>query len=251
MMQDQPFVPNDTHLDLVVNFNVVTGPNCSGKSTYLKTVAVITILAHIGCYVPALEASISLRDRVFTRFGTSDDMQENSSTFTVEMQEMAFILDNCTSRSLVLVDELGRGTSNEEGFAIAWSVSESLMKNGAFCLFATHFHGLRELTKLYPSCRNFHLQASTTGKEILHFQYKLKGGPTELRHGYGLQMAIVCGLPKALCELAKYLHPTIVQREENIVANQGDDSSDFQHMLLQGLMALRYSNLEDKGEAIP
>ncbi|ETV82305.1 hypothetical protein, variant 3 [Aphanomyces astaci] len=249
MMQDQPFVPNDTHLDVVVTFNVVTGPNCSGKSTHLKTVAVITVLAHIGCYVPAVEASIALRDRLFTRFGTSDDMQENASTFTVEMQETAFILDNCTCRSLVLMDELGRGTSNEEGFAIAWSVSESLMKKGAFCLFATHFHGLRELSELYPSCSNYHLQATTTDKNILRFQYKLKDGPTELRHGYGLMMAKVCGLPKSVCELASSLHPTVALREENLVVKTVDDTSDLQNMLLKRLMALRYSNLDDNGES--
>ncbi|RHY95637.1 hypothetical protein DYB35_000302 [Aphanomyces astaci] len=167
-------VENIATLDMLLRFD-----NCSTNfqletqhtycsfanlSTHLKTVAVITVLAHIGCYVPAVEASIALRDRLFTRFGTSDDMQENASTFTVEMQETAFILDNCTCRSLVLMDELGRGTSNEEGFAIAWSVSESLMKKGAFCLFATHFHGLRELSELYPSCSNYHLQATTTDK---------------------------------------------------------------------------------------
>ncbi|KAH9158904.1 hypothetical protein LEN26_002646 [Aphanomyces euteiches] len=242
MMSDQPFVPNDSYMSPVVNFNLVTGPNCSGKSTYLRTVAVITVLAHIGCYVPAEEAHIPIRDRLFTRMGTFDDMQENASSFTLEMQEAAFILDNCTRRSLVLVDELGRGTSNEEGFAIAWSISESLMKTGAYCLFSTHFHGLRELSKLYICCQNYHLEA--TDEDILHFQYKLEEGPTNFRHGYGLKMARVCGLPQNICDEAAQFHQTISQREENLIAEEDDNS--LQHLLIRRLIALVNANLDDK-----
>ncbi|KAH9100820.1 hypothetical protein Ae201684P_007013 [Aphanomyces euteiches] len=241
MMSDQPFVPNDLYMSPVVNFNLVTGPNCSGKSTYLRTVAVITVLAHIGCYVPAEEAHIPIRDRLFTRMGTFDDMQENASSFTLEMQEAAFILDNCTRRSLVLVDELGRGTSNEEGFAIAWSISESLMKTEAYCLFSTHFHGLRELSKLYICCQNYHLEA--TDEDILHFQYKLEEGPTNFRHGYGLKMARVCGLPQNICDEAAQFHQTISQREENLIAEEDDNS--LQHLLIRRLIALVNANLDD------
>jgi DNA mismatch repair ATPase MutS len=139
--------------------SVITGPNCAGKSTYMKALALITILAHMGSYVPAEDAFIPLRDRLLTRFGTSDDMEENASTFKVEMAETSFILETCSPRSLVLIDELGRGTSSDEGFAIAWSISEELISRRAYCCFATHYHDSNALAKLYPNARCYHMSA--------------------------------------------------------------------------------------------
>lgn len=119
--------------------------------------ALIIILAQMGCYVPASEATIPIRDRICTRFGTSDDMEENASSFAVEMTETAFILETCTSRSLVLIDELGRGTANDEGAAIAWSISEEMIQRGSYTCFATHYHQLNRLAQLYPRCRCYHM----------------------------------------------------------------------------------------------
>lgn len=140
--------------------SVITGPNCAGKSTYMRSVAVVTILAQMGCFVPAVEAYIPVRDRICTRFGTSDAMEENASTFGVEMTETAFILETCTSKSLVLVDELGRGTTNEEGIAIAFAISEELIQRRAYTCFATHYHDLSSLARMYPRCRCYHLSAT-------------------------------------------------------------------------------------------
>uniref|UniRef100_K3WJQ0 DNA mismatch repair proteins mutS family domain-containing protein n=1 Tax=Globisporangium ultimum (strain ATCC 200006 / CBS 805.95 / DAOM BR144) TaxID=431595 RepID=K3WJQ0_GLOUD len=126
----------------------------------MRSIAVITILAQMGSFVPATEAYIPMRDRICTRFGTSDAMEENASTFGVEMTETAFILETCTSKSLVLVDELGRGTTNEEGLSIAWGVSEELIRRKPYTCFATHYHELNRLAKLYPRSRCYHL--STT-----------------------------------------------------------------------------------------
>ncbi|EQC41619.1 hypothetical protein, variant [Saprolegnia diclina VS20] len=246
VVQDRPFVPNDVFLDPVTNFNVITGPNCSGKSTYLKTTAIITLLAHMGCYVPATEARIPLRTRIFTRFGTSDDMEENASTFTVEMLELAFILDNLTARSLILIDELGRGTSNDEGLAIAWSACETLMQTKAYTCFATHFHGLRELSTMYANCRNFHLQATNTSTNLLDFKYKLSDGPSDRSHGYGIQMAKICGIPASTVRDAEALQETMLSTQDvdmNLVVNHRN--KNLNNKLLHRLMALRDSKLDD------
>lgn len=129
----------------------------------MRSIALITILAHMGSYVPAAYAIIPLRDCISTRFGTSDDMEENASTFAVEMTEASFILEKSTARSLVLIDELGRGTAKDEGFAVAWAVSEELIRRRTFCCFATHYHEINELSKLYSNCRCYHL-STTTGE---------------------------------------------------------------------------------------
>ena len=148
-------------LIVVVMCAVITGPNCSGKSTYMKSLAIIVILAHMGSFVPATQAFISLRDRICTRFGTSDDMEEYAGTFAVEMTETNFILETATVRSLVLIDELGRGTACDEGFAIAWSVSEELIRRRTFTCFTTHFNGANTLSSLYSNCRCYHMTATS------------------------------------------------------------------------------------------
>ncbi|KDO34635.1 hypothetical protein SPRG_00697 [Saprolegnia parasitica CBS 223.65] len=246
VVQDRPFVPNDVPCASCSVLLVITGPNCSGKSTYLKTTAIITLLAHMGCFVPATEARIPLRTRIFTRFGTSDDMEENASTFTVEMLELAFILDNLTARSLILMDELGRGTSNEEGLAIAWSACETLMQTKAYTCFATHFHGLRELSTMYANCRNFHLQATNTSTNLLDFKYKLSDGPSDRSHGYGIQMAKICGIPASTVRDAEALQETMLSTQDvdmNLVVDHRN--KNLNNKLLHRLMALRDSKLDD------
>jgi DNA mismatch repair ATPase MutS len=146
---------------------VITGPNCAGKSTYMRATALITILAQMGSFVPAFEAHIPIRDRICTRFGTSDDMEENASSFSVEMTEVASIIETCTPKSLVLLDELGRGTANDEGTAIAWSISEKLIERHCFSCHATHYHDLNRLEKMYRNCRCFHFP-SAIGQVCLH-----------------------------------------------------------------------------------
>ena len=143
------FEPNDLLLTPIENFQVIMGANAAGKSTFLKQTALVVVLAQIGCAVPARFASIRLCDRVFTRIGTSDSLETNASSFALEMAETAFILDTVTDRSLVLVDELGRSTANEDGIGIAWAVSEKLVFSRAYVLFATHYHQLARLASLY------------------------------------------------------------------------------------------------------
>ncbi|OQR80911.1 DNA mismatch repair protein mutS [Achlya hypogyna] len=200
----------------------------------------------MGCFVPAAEAHIPLRTRIFTRFGTSDDMEENASTFTVEMLELAFILDNLSSKSLILIDELGRGTSNEEGLAIAWSTCETLMHTKAYTCFATHFHGLRELSTMYANCRNFHLEASNTSANLLAFKYKLSNGPSDRSHGYGIQMAKVCGLPTETVRDAEQLKEAMLASQNmdpNIIVDTRN--KNLNNKLLHHLMALGHANLDN------
>ncbi|HAZ37691.1 MAG TPA: DNA mismatch repair protein MutS, partial [Clostridiaceae bacterium] len=141
------FVPNDTCLDLKDNMIlIITGPNMAGKSTYMRQVALITLMAHIGCFVPAKEAEICITDRIFTRIGASDDLSLGQSTFMVEMMEVSYILKNATKNSLILLDEVGRGTSTFDGLSIAWAVVDYISsKIKAKTLFATHYHELTEL----------------------------------------------------------------------------------------------------------
>ena len=148
------FVPNDSYTSAFQNFTVITGINGSGKSTYLKQIAITVILAHCGSYVPAEEAFVPVRDRLCTRIGTSDDQEHNISTFMLEMKETAFILENATDRSLILIDELGRATSNEDGVAIAWAVSEFLLVRRAMTFFVTHYPQLSRLADVYPNVQN-------------------------------------------------------------------------------------------------
>ncbi|KAF1783540.1 P-loop containing nucleoside triphosphate hydrolase [Phytophthora cactorum] len=194
VLKDRAYIPSDTFFDPLSTFHIVTGPNCAGKSTYLRATALITIMAQMGCYVPASEASIPIRDRICTRFGTSDDMEENASSFAVEMTETAFILETCTSKSLVLIDELGRGTANDEGAAIAWSIGEEMIHRGSHTCFATHYHQLNRLAQLYPRCRCYHMGTGSNTNSV-HFRYVLKDGPFPSIGMYGIKTAALSGLP--------------------------------------------------------
>lgn len=201
---DTPFVANDLSFNSRQRLLVITGPNMGGKSTYMRQAALIVILAHIGSYVPAESARIGPIDRIFTRIGASDDLAGGRSTFMVEMTETATILNNATSQSLVLMDEIGRGTSTFDGLSLAWAAAHQMgNKVGSFTLFATHYFELTALAGEIPDCANVHLDA-TEHKGRLVFLHAVKPGPAN--QSYGLQVAALAGVPGPVIRRArKYL----------------------------------------------
>ena len=203
-LTEERFVPNDVQLDCSqYQLLIITGPNMAGKSTYLRQVALCVLMAQVGCYAPAAQARIGLVDRIFTRVGASDDLATGQSTFMVEMNETANILHNATRRSLVILDEIGRGTSTFDGLSIAWAVAEFLHNHprmGAKTLFATHYHHLNELEKTLPRCRNYRVAVKEEGERIV-FLRKIVAGGTD--RSYGIQVARLAGLPPAVIERAK------------------------------------------------
>jgi len=196
--------PNDVAQDGRAPIVILTGPNMSGKSVYLRQTAHIVILAQMGAFVPAREARIGVIDRIFTRVGAQDNLARGQSTFLVEMVETATILNNVTPRSLVLLDEVGRGTSTFDGLAIAWAVVEALHERGrgAKVLFATHFHELTRLAGRLPGVRNFHVAVREWNDEII-FLHKVEPGATD--RSYGIQVARLAGLPPEVIARAKAL----------------------------------------------
>ena len=203
-MQDMAFVPNDTHLDPDQRrMQIVTGPNMAGKSTYMRQVALITLMAHMGSFVPAREAKISLVDGVYTRVGASDDLATGQSTFMVEMSEMAYILRNATSRSLVILDEIGRGTSTFDGLSIAWAAVEYLCdtkKSGAKTLFATHYHELSELEGHLEGVCNFCVSVKEHGEEVIFLRKIIPGGADK---SFGIYVARLAGVPRQVVARAQ------------------------------------------------
>ncbi len=198
---DNAFVPNDTHMDTERKMLLITGPNMGGKSTYMRQTALITLMAHIGSYVPAEAATIGPIDRIFTRIGASDDLSSGRSTFMVEMTETANILNNATENSLVLMDEIGRGTSTFDGLSLAWACALHLAKQSkSFTLFATHYFELTHLPDDSKVIYNMHLDA-TEYQDQLVFLHKLKPGPAN--QSYGLQVAKLAGVPQTVIQLAK------------------------------------------------
>ncbi|MDO3383995.1 DNA mismatch repair protein MutS [Gilvimarinus algae] len=190
---DGPFVPNDLHFSRERHMLIVTGPNMGGKSTYMRQTALIVLLAHVGSFVPAASASIGMVDRIFTRIGSSDDLAGGRSTFMVEMTETANILHNATPSSLVLMDEIGRGTSTFDGLALAWACARHLAETvRAFTLFATHYFELTELPASIEGIANVHLSA-TEHKDSIVFLHKVQDGPAS--KSYGIQVARLAGIP--------------------------------------------------------
>jgi DNA mismatch repair protein MutS len=211
-VRDEPFEPNDLALDDNRRMLVVTGPNMGGKSTYMRQNALIVLLAHIGSYVPASRAVIGPIDRIFTRIGAGDDLSRGQSTFMVEMSETANILHNATEHSLVLMDEVGRGTSTYDGLALARAAAVHLAASSrSYTLFATHYFELTELANEYPSIANVHLDAVEYGEQLV-FMHAVKEGPAN--RSFGLQVAALAGLPKSviadarrtLAELERGMH---------------------------------------------
>ena len=217
----ESFVPNDLTLDKKRRFLLLTGPNMGGKSTYLRQTALISILAQAGSFVPAERARIGLVDRVFTRVGAHDDIRRGRSTFMVEMIEVAHILRRATSRSLVLLDEIGRGTSTFDGLAIAWAVTEDVASRvGSRCLFATHYHQLVGLEAEIEGLVNVHVQVAQSGDE-LKFLYTVGDGPCD--DSYGVQVAALAGLPAHVVERARDLLLFLESQAEG--ARAGEDGA--------------------------
>ncbi|MCS7272609.1 MAG: DNA mismatch repair protein MutS [Fimbriimonadales bacterium] len=200
---EQPFVPNDCRLDSSQRLIILTGPNMSGKSTYIRQNALITLMAHIGSFVPADRAEIGVVDRIFTRVGARDELATGQSTFMVEMTETANILNNATARSLVILDEIGRGTSTYDGLAIAWAVAEYLHAIGCKTLFATHYHYLNELANRLEGVANYRVAVKEQGDRIIWLHKVLPGGTDR---SYGVHVARMAGVP-----------PEVVQRAEEIL----------------------------------
>jgi len=214
---NEKFVPNDVRLDLETERLVIlTGPNMAGKSTYIRQIAVLALLAHCGCFVPAKRAVVGLLDRIFTRVGASDDLGRGQSTFMVEMNETANILNHATSRSLVILDEIGRGTSTFDGLSIAWAVAEYLHTTlRARTLFATHYHELTELARLLPATKNYNVAVREWGDQIVFLRKIVPGGTDK---SYGIQVARLAGLPAPVLKRAKEV---LRQLEEDQIDDKG------------------------------
>lgn len=213
------FVPNDTNLDEKENrCMIITGPNMAGKSTYMRQVALITLMAQIGSFVPADSAEISLTDRIFTRVGASDDITLGQSTFMVEMVEVATILNNATDKSLLILDEIGRGTSTIDGLSIAWAVIEEISRNiGAKTFFATHFHELSELEGVLDGVKNFQILIKEIGGTIVFLHKIVRGSASK---SFGIEVAELAGIPKNVVTRAK----TIMRQLEEIDINRDTNS---------------------------
>ncbi|MEN3038973.1 MAG: DNA mismatch repair protein MutS [Candidatus Kryptonium sp.] len=210
----EKFVPNSVYLDNSENqILIITGPNMSGKSVFLRQVGLIVLLAQIGSFVPASYARIGIVDRIFTRVGASDNIAGGESTFLVEMHEMANILNNATPKSLILLDEVGRGTSTFDGISIAWAITEYLHENPrvrAKTIFATHYHELNELAEIFPRIKNFKADVREVGDKII-FLHKIVPGYAD--HSYGIEVAKMAGLPKEVTERAKEILMNLEQKE--------------------------------------
>ena len=204
MKLDEPFIPNDTRLDCGENrLLIITGPNMAGKSTYIRQVALITLMAQIGSFVPAKQAQIGVVDRIFTRIGASDNLSRGESTFMVEMNETANILNNATRKSLIILDEIGRGTSTFDGMSIAWAVAEYIEhqeKLGARALFATHYHELTELATLLTGVKNYNVAVKEWNEQVIFLRKIIEGGADQ---SYGIQVARLAGLPADVIRRAK------------------------------------------------
>ena len=196
------YIPNDILLDKEQQIIMITGPNMSGKSAILRQTALITILAQIGSFVPAKEMKFSIVDRIFTRVGASDNISMGESTFMVEMNETASILNNLTDHSLILLDEIGRGTSTYDGISIAWAIAEFLHenKNNPHVLFATHYHDLNEMESIFKGIKNFNVSVKETKEDVVFLRKLVKGGSN---HSFGIHVAKMAGMPKLVLDSAK------------------------------------------------
>ena len=217
MISDGMFISNDTYLDNKENrISIITGPNMAGKSTYMRQTALIVLMAQIGCFVPAESANIGVCDRIFTRVGASDDLASGQSTFMVEMAEVANILRNATDKSLLILDEIGRGTSTFDGLSIAWSVVEYISDTrllGAKTLFATHYHELTELEGKLPSVNNYCIAVKEQGDDVVFLRKIVKGGADK---SYGIAVAKLAGVPDIVIRRAKELVDELLENDISV-----------------------------------
>ncbi len=216
-IQSEPFIPNDTRMNNKENqILIITGPNMAGKSTYLRQVALICLMAQIGSFVPAKKAQIPIRDQIFTRVGASDKISLGQSTFLVEMIETANILNNCTPKSLIIFDEIGRGTSTFDGMSLAWAVVEHLVENKnkqALTLFATHYHELTRLAEKYEQIKNYQMAVKREGDKIIFLHQVVEGGSW---HSYGIEVGRLAGLPKPVIKRAKEILQKTKQSQQDL-----------------------------------
>jgi DNA mismatch repair protein MutS len=220
LITGERFVPNTINLDDQDNqILIITGPNMAGKSTVLRQVALMVIMAQMGSFVPAAKASISITDRIFTRVGALDNLSHGQSTFMVEMEETANILNNATEKSLIIMDEIGRGTSTFDGLSIAWAVAEylhDLNSRGVKTLFATHYHELTELAQIKPRIKNFNIVVKEWNDEIIFLRKLVEGGTNR---SYGIQVARLAGVPPAVIGRAKKILYNIEQGEYDSIGS--------------------------------
>ena len=224
---DSPFVANDLNLSPDTRMLVITGPNMGGKSTYMRQTALIVLLAHIGAHVPAARLVLSPVDRIFTRIGSSDDLAGGRSTFMVEMSETANILHNASDASLVLMDEVGRGTSTFDGLSLAWAAAEYLAQLRAFTLFATHYFELTSLADNIAGVANVHLNATEHNERIVFLHTVLPGPASQ---SYGLQVAQLAGVPRPVIERARH-HLTTLEQQSLDQASQTPAAQPVQNDL--------------------
>ncbi len=252
MLKDEMFVPNDTYLDLSDNrMSIITGPNMSGKSTYMRQVALITLMAQIGCFVPADYAKISVVDQIFTRVGASDDLSAGQSTFMVEMSEVADIVKHATQRSLVILDEVGRGTSTFDGISIAQSVAEYIADPkhiGCKTLFATHYHELIELEDKLCGVKNYSVAVKRHGDGIRFLRKIVRGGVDE---SYGIEVAKLAGLPTKILKRAKELLTNLELKNASAThIKSNDDQISFDAINeTSAIDILRKTNIDELSDA--
>ncbi|KAK8049633.1 hypothetical protein PG994_011363 [Apiospora phragmitis] len=252
-LMQQEFTPNDVFANEQHRFQIITGCNMSGKSTYIRMVALLQVMAQIGCFVPAEYASFPIIDRLFVRMSTDDSIEANMSTFSIEMREMAFILRNINKQSLAVIDELGRGTSTRDGLAIAVAISEALLQSGAFVWFATHFEQLTAVLGSRPGVLNLHLETEvsqghdqeTPKMTMLH---KVNSGPAQEEH-YGINLARTIGFPEQFIEVAHEVSSTLKKQiEEKKRTSQSRQLSLRRKLILnlnESLLQLRSSDMDD------
>jgi DNA mismatch repair protein MutS len=242
MISSESFIANDTLLDDKKNrIAVITGPNMAGKSTYMRQTALITLMAQIGSFVPAKSANIGLVDRIFTRVGASDDLASGQSTFMVEMTEVANILRNATANSLLILDEIGRGTSTFDGLSIAWAVIEYISNTrllGAKTLFATHYHELTELEGKLDSVNNYCIAVKEQGDNIVFLRKIVKGGADK---SYGIQVAKLAGVPDMVIERAKVL---VEELSDNDITSRVKDIASGSQGSSQKSSVKRYDQVD-------
>ncbi|KAL9955943.1 hypothetical protein ACROYT_G037348 [Oculina patagonica] len=249
----EPPTPNNTYATDGSNFQLITGPNMSGKSTYLKQIALLQIMAQVGCYVPAEYASFRAADQILSRIGSDDDIETNSSTFTLEMREIHYIIQNASDKSLIIIDELGRGTSSEEGVGICFSIAENLLKKKTFTFLATHFLELTTMDTLYPNVENLHLKvqkkfSNEAACEKITYTHVLSKGRTEEKH-YGVQLAEFSTLPRSIVKEAREISTELTRQKETsqLLSTEGRQQIAVFRLATKLLQAGRNSRLDKAG----
>jgi len=244
MNPGEAFIPNDVWIDPdEQQVLIITGPNMSGKSAILRQTAIIALMAQIGCFVPAQSAKIGIIDRIYTRVGASDNISSGESTFMVEMNETASILNNLSARSLILLDEIGRGTSTYDGISIAWSIVEYLHSNvhRSKTLFATHYHELNELTNELPRVKNYHVATQEFDKKVIFLRKLVPGGS---EHSFGIHVAKMAGMPEEIISRSEEILTSLESQRGS--KKTMDSSNDFEITNNRQLSILQIGFNEEK-----